>query len=267
LENISLIFIVFVLGIRHGLDADHLAFIDGQTRYNWRVGSPIARWVGTLFSFGHGLVVACIAIILGLFTKNFEFPVYFGAFATWIAITSLLIIGTFNLINLLKTKTSDSHFHVNGIKGKFIPRIMRETTNPFLIILIGGLFALAADTVSQTAVWTFAAANSSGYLFLILGPVFMAGMMITDTLDSWIAHRMLTQSSKIGRTASRIIGWLIVTLAYSVAFYEIFTFFYPVVELDFEIVGIIFFFTLVLSFGFVMLFGRLKTVQSQKLSK
>jgi high-affinity nickel-transport protein len=263
LENISLIFIVFVLGIRHGLDADHLAFIDGQTRYNWRVGSPIARWVGTLFSFGHGLVVACIAIILGLFTKNFEFPVYFGAFATWIAITSLLIIGTFNLINLLKTKSSDSHFHVNGIKGKFIPRIMRETTNPFLIILIGGLFALAADTVSQTAVWTFAAANSSGYLFLILGPVFMAGMMITDTLDSLIAHRMISQSSKISRIVSRMIGWLIVILAYSVAFYEIFTFFYPVVDLDFEMVGIIFFFLLLLIFGFVTLFGRLKTVRSR----
>jgi high-affinity nickel-transport protein len=255
---------VFILGIRHGLDADHLAFIDGQTRYNWRVGSPIARWVGTLFSFGHGLVVASIAIILGLFTKNFEFPVYFGAFATWIAITSLLIIGTFNVINLVKTKTSDNHFQVKGIKGKFIPRMMRETTNPFLIVLIGGLFALAADTVSQTAVWTLAAANSSGYLSLILGPVFMLGMMITDTLDSWIAHRMLTQSSKISRTASRMIGWLIVTLAYSVAFYEIFTYFYPVVDLDFEIVGIIFFFILLLSFGFVTLFGRLKMVQSQK---
>lgn len=144
---------------------------------------------------------------------------------------------------------------------------MRETTNPFLIILIGGLFALAADTVSQTAVWTFAAANSSGYLSLILGPVFMVGMMITDTLDSWIAHRMLTQSSKIGRTASRMIGWLIVTLAYSVAFYEIFTFFYPVVDLDFEIVGVIFFFILLVSFGFVTLLGRLKTVQAQKLSE
>jgi high-affinity nickel-transport protein len=258
LENMTLILIVFILGVRHGLDADHLAFIDGQTRYNWRVGSPIARWVGTLFSFGHGLVVASIAVILGLFTKNFEFPVYFGTFATWVAITSLLIIGTFNVINLLKTHSSAHHFEVKGIKGKFIPRVMRETTNPFLIILIGGLFALAADTVSQTAVWTFAAANSSGYLFLILGPVFMIGMMITDTLDSWIAHRMLTQSNKISRTASRMIGWLIVALAYSVALYEIFTFFYPVVELDFEIVGILFFFVLLLSFGFVTLFGRLK---------
>ncbi|SDE54720.1 high-affinity nickel-transport protein [Priestia aryabhattai B8W22] len=35
MENLSLILLVFLLGFRHGLDADHLAFIDGQTRYNW----------------------------------------------------------------------------------------------------------------------------------------------------------------------------------------------------------------------------------------
>jgi nickel/cobalt transporter (NiCoT) family protein len=44
--TISLIILVFVLGLRHGLDADHLACIDGLTRYNWRMNSPIARWVG-----------------------------------------------------------------------------------------------------------------------------------------------------------------------------------------------------------------------------
>lgn len=71
MENLSLIFFVFVLGLRHGLDADHLAFIDGQTRYNWRMGSPVARWVGTLFAFGHGGVVAIIAVILGMVMNDF----------------------------------------------------------------------------------------------------------------------------------------------------------------------------------------------------
>ncbi|WP_373228682.1 sodium:proton antiporter [Cohnella sp.] len=263
MEEITLILIVFFLGIRHGLDADHLAFIDGQTRYNWQAGSPIARWVGTLFSFGHGLVVAIIAIILGLFTRNFEFPSYFGTFAMWIAVISLLAIGTYNLINLLRTRASDSQYHVKGIKGRFIPRMLRETTNPFLIILIGGLFALAAETVSQTAVWSLAAVNSSGYLSLILGPAFMLGMMITDTLNSWLTHRMLTQSSKLGRKASRMMGWLIVTLAYGVAFYNTFTFFYSTVDLDFEIIGLVFFSIVLLSFGFVKFFGRVRTVQNR----
>lgn len=75
--NVSLNILVFTLGLRHGLDADHLAFIDGQTRYNWRMRSPIARWVGTLFSFGHDAVVAGVAVIISLVAHNFKIIAFF----------------------------------------------------------------------------------------------------------------------------------------------------------------------------------------------
>ncbi|MFD0696092.1 sodium:proton antiporter [Paenibacillus sp. GCM10027628] len=237
----SLILLVFVLGLRHGLDADHLACIDGLTRFNWRKGSPTARWVGTLFSFGHGLVVAGVAITLGMFVENFSFPEYFDTLVTWVSVASLFLIGTLNVINLIRTKSNDSDFEVAGIKGKFIPRAARETTNPFVIILIGGAFALAADTVSQTSVWAIAAGNSGSYMPIILGITFMAGMMLTDTIDSFVAYRMLSQSSRIGQSASRVMGWIIVFLAYGVSIYEAFLFFFPWAELDFEIVGVIIF--------------------------
>lgn len=162
MENLSLIFLVFVLGLRHGLDADHLACIDGLTRYNWRMGSSIARWVGTLFSFGHGLVVASVAVILGMFIKNFKFPDYFDTIVTWVSVLSLFLIGTLNIYNLLRTKSKEVDFQLRGIKGKFIPRIARETTNPFLVVLVGGVFAMAADTVSQTSVWALAAVKNLG---------------------------------------------------------------------------------------------------------
>ncbi|GED32081.1 sodium:proton antiporter [Brevibacillus centrosporus] len=245
MENLSLIFLVFILGLRHGLDADHLAFIDGQTRYNWRMGSPIARWVGTLFSFGHGAVVASMAVTLGMLIKDFTFPEHFDTFATWVSISSLFLIGTLNIYNLLRTKANKQDFHVSGIKGKIISKIAKGTTNPFLIILVGALFALAAETVSQTSVWALAAGNSSTYMPLILGLVFMIGIMLTDTIDSFVVYRMISQSSKHGQFASRMIGWVIVVLAYGVSFYEAFTFFNPWAEIDFEIVGIIVFLFLV----------------------
>ena len=78
--TLSLFLLVFVLGLRHGLDADHLAFIDGQTRYNWRMDSSFTRWVGTLFSLGHGGMVAIVSGILGMVIKNFSFPAYFDIF-------------------------------------------------------------------------------------------------------------------------------------------------------------------------------------------
>ncbi|MCX7057509.1 MAG: hypothetical protein NTZ79_10025 [Proteobacteria bacterium] len=38
--------------MRHGLDADHLATIDGLTRFGRRAGVAHARYAGALFSFG-----------------------------------------------------------------------------------------------------------------------------------------------------------------------------------------------------------------------
>ncbi|MCM2532696.1 sodium:proton antiporter [Neobacillus pocheonensis] len=247
METISLILLVFVLGLRHGLDADHLACIDGLTRYNWRMNSPIARWVGTLFSFGHGLVVGSVAIILGIFIKDFKLPDFVDTLVTWISVFSLFSIGTLNIYNLFRTNsTSNENFQVSGIKGKFLPRIVQETTNPFLVILIGGLFAMAADTVSQTSMWAIAAGNSERYMPFILGIIFMFGMILTDTFDSLIAFRMINQSNRLGQSASRVMGWVIVSLAYGVSFYEAFTFFFPWAELDFEIVGFIIFVLMVL---------------------
>jgi high-affinity nickel-transport protein len=252
METISLILLVFVLGLRHGLDADHLACIDGLTRYNCRMNSPIARWVGTLFSFGHGLVVACIAVILGIFMKNFRIPELVNSLVTWISIFSLFSIGTLNIYNLLRTNSSsEKSFQISGIKGKFLPRMVQETTNPFFVVLIGGLFAMAADTVSQTSMWAIAAGNSGSFLPIIMGIIFMFGMMLTDTIDSFVAFRVINQSNRIGQSASRVMGWIIVCLAYGVSFYEAFTFFFPWAELDFEMIGIILFALLVLGFVFI----------------
>ncbi|OIK09213.1 sodium:proton antiporter [Bacillus sp. MUM 116] len=254
METISLILLIFVLGLRHGLDADHLACIDGLTRFNLRMNSPISRWVGTLFSFGHGLVVTSVAIILGVFIKDFKIPDYVDTLVTWISIVSLFSIGTLNIYNLLKTNVgSEKNYQVSGIKGKFLPRAAKETTNPFIVILIGGLFAMAADTVSQTSMWAIAAGNSGKYMPFILGIVFMVGMMVTDTIDSFVAFRMVRQSNRLGQSASRVMGWIIVALAYGVSFYEAFTFFFPWAELNFEIVGVIIFVSMVICLGMITL--------------
>jgi high-affinity nickel-transport protein len=261
MEGLSVFLLVFLLGIRHGLDADHLAFIDGQTRYNWRMGSRFAPWVGTLFSLGHGGMVAVTAGVLGVVMKNFTFPSYFDHFASWVSIISLFLIGTLNTYHLLRTKNKEEEFQLSGLKGKFIPKIAKGTTNPFLIILVGALFALAAETVSQTAVWSLAVGNAGKYTPLLLGLVFMFGMMLTDTIDSMIVQKMVNESSKFGQSASRLMGWVIVVLAYGVSFYLAFTFFNPWAEVNFEMVGVILFIFLVSMFVFVSVKSKGKNIK------
>lgn len=259
----SLIMLVFILGLRHGLDADHLACIDGLTRFNWRQGRKTARWVGTLFSFGHGLVVATVGVILAMISKQFRFPDYFDTITTWISVISLFIIGTLNIYNLLRSNSVDKDFEIKGVKGKFIPKFARETTNPLMIALIGAAFALAADTVSQTSIWALAAGHASGYLPVLLGLIFMAGMMLTDSIDCLVTYRMISQSSKLGQSASKIMGWVIVVLAYGVSFYEAIDYFFPKIDVDFEMVGIATFACVLLSFlGAIIFTKKQKSVTS-----
>ncbi|SDE54698.1 high-affinity nickel-transport protein [Priestia aryabhattai B8W22] len=225
------------------------------------MGSRIAPWVGTLFSFGHGGVVTITAVILGMIMKDFKFPAFIETFATWVSIFSLFLIGTLNIYNLLRTKGNNEQFHLSGIKEKFISKIAKGTTNPFLIILVGALFALAAETISQTAVWSLTAVNSVEYMPLALGFVFMLGMMITDTIDSLIVYRMINQASKLGQSTSRVTGWIIVFLAYGVCFYQVFTFFNPWAELNFEFVGVVFFIFLIIFFILLAIQSRSQTIK------
>jgi high-affinity nickel-transport protein len=252
----ALLFLVFILGLRHGLDADHLACIDGLTRYNWRMRSPIARWIGMLFSLGHGMVVVGVAVIIGLVSEHFAFPRFFDSISTWVSIVSLFLIGTINTYNLLSSRSKTEHFQLRGFKGKLLPKIARETSNPIWIALTGAMYALAADTVSQTAVWALSAGESGRHLALWLGVIFMAGLVLTDTVDGLIVFRMVKDTSRAGVTASRIMGWLIVVLAYGVSLYDLVTYFLPTMSVDFERVGAFAFFVLLAVFAVLTVHSR-----------
>ena len=56
----------FLLGLRHGIEPDHIAAIDGLTLRAHDHHERHAPWTGTLFALGHGLAVAAIAIGISL---------------------------------------------------------------------------------------------------------------------------------------------------------------------------------------------------------
>jgi high-affinity nickel-transport protein len=51
---LALAAVVFLLGLKHGLDPDHLAAIDGLTRFNAGKSPRLSRWSGAVFSAGTG---------------------------------------------------------------------------------------------------------------------------------------------------------------------------------------------------------------------
>lgn len=63
-ESAAAAMLARVLGARHGLDADHLAAIDGLTRWNASAGRRVAPLCGVMFLTGHAAVIVATALAL-----------------------------------------------------------------------------------------------------------------------------------------------------------------------------------------------------------
>jgi high-affinity nickel-transport protein len=199
--------------MRHGLDADHLAAIDGLTRYNSHVGSPLARWCGALFSLGHGGVVMLVAGTIGAAAAAYSVPDWARAFGAWISIAFLVGIGLLNLRTVLSTPV-DKMVPVAGARTVLLPGLTR-TSRPLSIIAIGALFAISFDTLSQAVFFSAIAARFGAGI--ALGALFMLGMTLVDGINgAWVAG-LLRRQDRRARLASRGIGLLVAILSFAVA--------------------------------------------------
>lgn len=233
LISFSGLVLMFVLGLRHGLDPDHIACIDGLT---WRAlnhDHHHAPWIGTLFAIGHGLLVTAIAAGVSQLTKTITVPDGVVLVFDWIPTALLLLVGTLNLKLLLQSSNS---FQPTGWKLKLIPARLRNHSSPWAVVAIGVLFATVFDTATQASAWGYVASNKGGGLLAAVaaGLMFTAGMVITDTLDGRLICRVSrsSQAATAGPRYRRILGWLIVAISYGVAAYNIGKAWLPEIELD-----------------------------------
>jgi len=213
---IALLALVFILGGKHGLDADHLATIDGLTRYNLRFAPARARWCGSLFSLGHGAIVMLIALGVGLVSTRWQVPEWMEDLGTWISISFLVLLGVLNLRAVLKAPAGDMVAAV-GIKAGLLRRL-QATSHPLAIAAVGSLFALSFDTISQAALFAVTATQHGGVAHaLALGLAFTVGMLLADGANGlWIA-RLLSRADYRARIASRVMGLMVAAISFSVA--------------------------------------------------
>ncbi|HNR23267.1 MAG TPA: nickel transporter, partial [Steroidobacteraceae bacterium] len=141
--------VAFLLGLKHGFDADHLATIDGLTRVNTGAGRPFARYCGALFSLGHGIVVIAIALLVSTAVAHWQTPDWLQTTGVAISIFFLTLLGILNLHAVWRAAPDEVVTPV-GIKGRFLGALGRAK-NPFIVALVGALFALSFDTISQAA--------------------------------------------------------------------------------------------------------------------
>jgi nickel/cobalt transporter (NiCoT) family protein len=199
--------LAYVLGLRHAVDADHIAAIDNVVRKLMQEGKrPISA--GLFFSLGHALVVAlAVAAIVGLAfaLKGHLHPFKLvGSFVgTGASAFFLLAIALINLFILrgawrnfrqarrgepIAEHELDHLLSGSGFLARIFRPLFRMVSHSWQMFPIGFLFGLGFDTATEISLFAVAAVQaSSGMTFgtvMIFPALFTAGMTLADTTDS-----------------------------------------------------------------------------------
>ena len=196
----------YVFGLRHGVDADHIAAIDNTTRKLLHERKrPLT--VGTWFSLGHSTVVVGMIVLLVLATQFVTSRILAlqsagSLIGTTVSGIFLFLIGLINVIILveiyrifqgLKAGTLDEQrleeqLSKRGFMNRYFGRLFRLVETPRQIYPIGVLFGLGFDTASEIALIVVSVAVGVTstipiYVVLVLPLLFTCGMVLVDTTD------------------------------------------------------------------------------------
>jgi high-affinity nickel-transport protein len=229
-DNLSALLILFILGLRHGLDPDHIAVIDNYTYRLHQNKNAWSKWVGTLFTFGHGVMVTIIALVLGYLKNQFEVPTTVDFLLSWVPMILLLVMGIGNVISFSQAKIGNSL----SIKKHLIPNFLDKNLSPFTVFMTGIVFGFIFDTSSQIAAFGLAVSGTNHWLFSVIGGlVFSLGLIFTGTIDSFLLSKLLKtfDQNKIQKHRLKL-NILITIMCFIIPFYKIITEFYTNLELN-----------------------------------
>jgi nickel/cobalt transporter (NiCoT) family protein len=197
--------LAYSLGLRHAIDADHIAAIDNVTRKLMQEGKrPVS--VGFFFALGHSTVVvfASVAVALtanALSDKLVSYREIGGVIGTSASALFLFIIAMANLIVLrgvyrafrrvergdrVTDEDIDALLQQRGWLARLFRPLFRFVSESWHLYPIGLLFALGFETASEISLFGLSAQASdavSSWSLLIFPALFAAGMTLVDTTD------------------------------------------------------------------------------------
>lgn len=192
-------------GLRHAVDADHIAAIDNVTRKMMQQNKrPFG--VGAWFSLGHSTIVILaslgIAITAAAMQKHLSwFQDVGGAIGTAVSALFLLIMAIINLVILYsvwqsfqKLKRGESLFQVQpdqtitGPMNWLYRGLFRFINRSWHMYFVGFLFGLGFDTATEVGVLGMSATSATQgmnvWSIMVFPLLFTAGMALIDTLDN-----------------------------------------------------------------------------------
>jgi len=203
--------LAYSFGLRHAVDADHIAAIDNVTRKLMAEGQrPLAA--GLYFSLGHSTVVVLASLVVALGAgalTGLEWFMAVGAvigtsvsalFLFAIAIANIFIlVAVYRNFQTVKRGGQLVEDDLNlllanrGLIGRLFRPLFRFVRASWQMYPLGFLFGLGFDTATEIGVLAISASQAAQglpVLSLLVFPVlFTAGMALVDTADSFLMVR------------------------------------------------------------------------------
>ena len=202
-------FLAYTFGLRHAVDADHIAAIDNVTRKLMQEGKrPIS--VGFFFSLGHSTIVVVASVVVYLTATVVatqldtvrSFSEIVGTsisafFLIAIALVNILILrGVWQTFQKVRKgggytdQSPDMLLRGGGIMARIFRPLFRMISRPWHMYPIGVLFGLGFDTATEVALLGISAAAAGKGLSVaamtVFPVLFTAGMTLVDTTDGML---------------------------------------------------------------------------------
>jgi len=198
-------FLAYTFGLRHAVDADHIAAIDNTTRKLMQDGQrPVG--VGLFFSLGHSTIVVLLSVVIaisaGFISDIPTFREIGSLIGTSVSAAFLLLIGIINLVVLIDVyrmfrsvsrggsydeETLEEFLNHRGLLARVFRPMLRVIRKSWHMYPLGLLFGLGFDTASEVALLGLAAASGVNHVpvvfILVLPALFAAGMSLIDSTD------------------------------------------------------------------------------------
>jgi len=200
-------FLAYGFGLRHAVDADHIAAIDNATRKLMQEGKRPAA-LGFYFALGHSTVVIvatiAVAATAGWLRQGFPRLEEMGSVVgTGISALFLLVVAIVNLFifaavwksfrrvragEKLRADELDALLAGQGFLARLFRPLFRLVTRSWHMFAIGLLFGLGFDTATEIGLLGIAASEAahglSLWATLVFPALFTAGMCLVDASDS-----------------------------------------------------------------------------------
>ena len=198
--------LAYTFGLRHAVDADHIAAIDNVTRKLMQEGKrPVA--VGFFFSLGHSTIVVAASAAIAVATASLEgrfqsFKLVGGTIGTLVSVVFLFLVAaanfmilcavyrTFRAVRRGKDFVEEDLDHLlaqRGFLGRLFRPVFRLVERSWQMYPLGFLFGLGFDTATEIGILGISAAEASKGLpiwsIMVFPALFTAAMSLIDTTD------------------------------------------------------------------------------------